>query len=964
MSTLGQRALSNAGYWLLLAVLFVAPSLMALDPSRAITQYGLSGWTTEHGLPQDSVNAIAQTADGYLWFGTQEGLARFDGVRFRVFDKRNTPALETQHVNALLVTRDGSLWIGRNGGLTRYKEGRFTSYSERHGLSDGLIWSLSEGLDGSIWIATYSGGLSRFRDGKFTRYTISDGLASNSIWTTHVGRDGALWVGTNGGGLSRFSNGRFTHYTTQNGLANNIVWTVHQDRAGDVWIGTNDGLNRLHDGKLTTFTTADGLSNNSVKVIREDRHGNLWIGTDGGGLNRLYGGKFTSLGTTQGLTDASVQSLFEDREGSLWVGTSAGGVNQLRPSRFVTISKSEGLIGDVVWSVREAADGSLLIGTNDGFSRWKDGASRNLSAPGGLSSNVVRTVLEDRDGVLWLGTADGLDRYQDGKLTVYRTSSGLSHDMIRTLMQDRQGSIWVGTRGGGLNRFRDGVFTVFNTGNGLVNDVVASVDEDSDGSLWIATNGGVSVLNNGRFRNYSTKDGLSSDTARVTYHDRDGAHWIGTYGGGLNRIKDGRITPITSKDGLYDDVVFSILEDDKGYLWMTSNRGVFRVSKKELDDFADKRIPVVHSVSYGVADGMKKNECNGGSPAAWRGKDGRLYFPTVKGVAVIDPNKGWVNSVTPNVWNEDVLVDGELMPLTAAGLTVGPGPHNLEIHYTALSFIAPSNVKFRYRLRGFGDDWVEAGNRRAAFYTHVPPGDYTFEVMGSINDEVWSTAPNALQMHVQAAFFQTTWFKVACGIGLLLAVGAGVKMRMRLLKERERSLVRMVDEQTAELSARKEAAETASENNRHLRLENERILNSIADGVMALDLSGSVIVANPAAARMLGWQATELVGLPAHETVHHSTLTGPYPKCDCPMQGIVTDGDLRQVSNEVFWRKDGTSFPVQYLGAAIRDGKGRVTGVALTFRDVTEQRAIERLKSEFVSTVSHELRTPLTSIRG
>jgi PAS domain S-box-containing protein len=949
---------------LLIAAILMASPLLALDPSGAITQYGLSVWTTDQGLPQSSVNAIAQTKDGYLWFGTQEGLARFDGARFTVFDKRNTPALETHHINTLLVARDGTLWIGRNGGLTSYKDGRFRSYATKDGLTNGFIWSLAEGADGSIWIATYSGGLCRFHDGKFTSYTVRDGLASDSLWSTYVARDGSLWVGTNGGGLSHFANGRFTNYTTANGLANNIVWSMHQDRTGDLWIGTNDGLNWLHDGKLTKFTTADGLSNNAVKVIREDRDGNLWIGTDGGGLNRYVNGKFSSFSTQQGLSDSSVLSLYEDLEGSLWVGTSAGGVDQLRPGKFVTISKSEGLTADVVWAVREAADGSLLMATNNGFSRWKDGAMRNFSAPKDLSSNVVRAVLEDRDGGLWLGTADGLNRYENGKHTVYRKSSGLSHDMIRSLAQDRDGNIWIGTRGGGLDRFRDGVFTHYNTSNGLTNDVVASIDEDADGALWIATNGGLSVLKNGRFRNYTTSEGLSNDVIRVTHHDREGAHWVGTYGGGLNRIKNGRIVQITTKDGLFDDVIFSILDDGRGYFWMTCNRGVFRVSKMELDDFADHKIQRIHSISYGVADGMKKAECNGGSPAGWKGRDGRLYFPTSMGVAAIDPANIWLNSVPPNVWNEDVLLDGKTVPIPAAGLTVAPGRHSLDIHYTALSFLAPQKVAFRYRLRGFNDEWIDAGDRREAYYTNLPPGDYTFEVMGSNNDGVWSAAKNPLRFQFRPAFYQTYWFRIGCAVLLLFAVRAAFHLRLKLLHERERLLVKRVDEQTAELIAAKTAAESVAEINTRLRLNNELILNSIADGVHVFDLSGTIILENPAASRMLGWETSSLVGQAAHATIHHSTLSGPYPVDDCPIHSTLRDGVLREVSDEVFWRKDGTSFPVHYVAAPIRDSKDQVTGVAVTFRDITERKAVEKLKNEFVSTVSHELRTPLTSIRG
>jgi len=951
--------------WLACAALLTTPSLLALDPSMAITQYGTTVWTTDQGLPQNSINAIAQTPDGYLWFGTQEGLARFDGARFTIFDKRNTPALDSHHINALLVTRDGTLWIGRNGGITRYKDGKFTSYAKKDGLQDGFIWSLTEGADGSVWIGTYYQGLSRYHNGKFTTYTMKDGLAFDLIWATETGRDGALWIGTNGGGLSRFARDKFTNYTTKDGLANNIVWAVHEDRAGNVWVGTNAGLNRLHNGKFTTYTTADGLSNNSVKVIKEDRDGNLWIGTDGGGLSRFSNGKFTSFAAPQVLSDASVSSLYEDLEGSLWVGTSAAGVHQLRPGKFVTISRSEGLIADIVWAVRETADGSLLIGTNNGFSRWKNGVMTNLTAPKGLSSNVVRSVLEARDGSLWLGTADGLDRYQNGKLTVYRTAnSGLSHDMIRGLTQDREGNIWIGTRGGGLNRFRDGVFTVFNTKNGLVNDVIASVDEDSKGALWISTNGGLSVMKDGQIRNYTTQDGLSNETVRVTYEDRDGTHWIGTYGGGVNRFKDGHFTHVTTKDGLFDDVVYSILEDGRGYFWMTCNRGVFRVSQQELNDFLDKKIKSVHSISYGVADGMKKAECNGGYPAAWKGKDGRLFFPTAMGVAAINPNKMWLNAVPPKVWNEEVLIDERAIPATQEGITAGPGLRSLEVHYTALSFLAPQRVAFRYRLKGFSDEWTDAGARRVAFYTNLPPGNYTFETMGSNNDGVWSPARNPLQIRIQPAFYQNKWFWAASVILLIIIVRAAVKMRLRILQDNERLLVQRVDEQTAQLIAAKEAAEKAAEINEGLSRSKQLILNSAGEGIFGLNERGIATFVNPSAARMLGWPVEELVGRKLHDLIHDESEDQRVPLASCPVCSGAAHVSTVVSRTTSFRQRNGRSIPIEYAAGVIVGEVGDSRGAVVTFRDVTERRAIEQLKSEFVSTVSHELRTPLTSIRG
>jgi PAS domain S-box-containing protein len=939
-----------SGAWLVGAT----PAL-ALDPSVANTQYGLSAWLSDDGLPQNTVIDMAQTPDGYLWLATEEGLARFDGVRFTTFIKNET-------VSTLLVSRDGALWIAGDGGLARYKAGRMTRYPTQDGLGSEGIISMSESPDGSIWMATRSR-LVRYQGGKFSSRTLTDGSAAGWIWTTAVTHDGALWCGTNGEGLKRFDHGAVTTYTTRDGLAGNIVMSLQLDRKGDLWIGTSDGLSRMHDGKITTLPRPGGFSNWCVKIIREDRDGNLWIGTEGG-LLRYSGGTFTSFGAHHRLSEASVLSLLEDREGSLWVGTSGGGVNQLRTGKFTTLGTSEGVNADLVWCVRESSDGSLLIGTDHGFSHWKDGVMTSLTIRDGLSADGVRAVTEDHTGGIWLGTNEGVNLYKNGKVTVFGTADGLPDHTVRMVTEDRQGNIWIGTRGGGLARYRDGVFTVFNTASGLPSNVIASMDEDRDGSLWIGTNAGVSVLKDGVFTNYSVRDGLSSDSVRVTYHDREGGHWIGTYRGGLNRIKNGRITPILVKDGLFDEVVFAIVEDRQGYLWMTCNRGVFRVSLSELNDFADGKVPRIHSASFDATDGMKATECDGGSPGAWGGRNGRLYFATVKGVAVIESNRITSNTLAPPVWIEEVLLDGKRANIPGSALTVGPGRHTLEIHYTALSLVAPKKVEFRYRLKGFSDDWVEAGNRRTAFYTNLPPGTYRFEVMGSNNDGLWNGVGNPLQLRVQAAFFQTLWFKIACILGLLLAARAAFKVRLRLLKERERLLVTRVAEQTALLSAGKENAEAVAEVNTLLRLENERILNSIADGVVAMDPAGRITVANPAAARMLGWQAEELVGRLAHQTVHHSKVSGPYAIEDCPMRETAADGVVRQGSNEVLWRRDGTSFPVDYLAAPIVDGRGGVTGVAVTFRDITEQKEMERLKDEFVSTVSHELRTPLTSIRG
>jgi PAS domain S-box-containing protein len=925
------------------ALLFLAVPAMALDSSRAITQYALRSWQADDGMPTYAVTAIAQTQDGYLWFGTAAALGRFDGARIKLFDGSNTPALaKTRHIGAMLTARDGTLWLGRGDGLASYKDRNFKPDSSSL-LSDAFIWSLAEGKHGELFVGTYGGGLHRLQNGKATAVIPPDG---STVWAIEVTRDGAVWSGTNGRGLRRWHNGKLTTFTTRDGLANNIVWALHEDHEGALWIGTNNGLSRFHNGTMTTFTTGDGLSNGCIKTLLEDRDGNLWIGTEGGGLNRYAHGKFASLGVEHGLVDATVLSLFEDREGNLWAGTGSG-VTQLRAENIVKITTHEGLPNNSVMTVRESSDGSLLLGSLGGFTRWKNGEAVNVAIAQGLSSQFVRSVVEDPDGGVWLATNDGLNHYRDGKVKVYRTADGLPHDMVRVVARDREGSLWIGTRGGGVARLRDGVFTIFDAKGSLPHNTISSIDEDVDGSLWIATNGGLSVLKNGVFTNYGTNDGLSNAQVRMTYHDRDGTKWIGTFGGGLDRFKNGRFAPIRAKDGLFDDVVFSIVEDDAGYLWMTGLRGIFRVKKQELNEFADGKRTRVRSYAVGAVDGMRNAEVNAGLPASWKAKDGRLFFPTSQGLVIVDA-KQWHAPPTPAIWNEAVLVQDQRVDHAGGVATIHPGQgRNVEIRYTAITFVAPRRVEFRYRLKGFSDEWVEAGSRRSAFYTNLRPGEYTFEVLASRGDGVWIAARNPIRIHIEAAFYETRWFALACALALAGIIGLMYRMRVALLKRRERMLVERVDEQTAQL--------------RDANAYQQLILNSAGEGIYGLDANGIATFVNPAAARMLGWEVDALVGQCLHDIVHAGNAL---PREQCAVCSASILPATRGPETTTFRRRDGRTIAIEYIAGTLRGSDGIGSGVVVTFRDVSERVAIDQLKQEFVSTVSHELRTPLTSIRG
>jgi signal transduction histidine kinase/ligand-binding sensor domain-containing protein/DNA-binding response OmpR family regulator len=780
-------------------ILPAAQGQASLNPAKAITQYTQEVWRTEQGLPQNTVPAIVQTRDGYLWLGTELGLARFDGVRFTVFDEASTPEIKSNIVVALVEDHQRRLWIGtQGGGLTCLQDGKFTTYTTANGLSNDSVLSLYEDRQGNLWIGTDGGGLDRFKDGRFTVYKTKTGLVNDAVFSITEDAQGSLWIGTHAG-LARLKDGVFTSYTTKDGLKNGYVKSVHEDRQGRLWVATNGGgLSQLNGNRFTTYTTKDGLSSAEVWTLYEDSQGSLWIGT-GSGLDRFKDGRFEAYTSKEGLSNDAVWSIFEDREGSLWVGTGSGGLNRLQDGEFTTFSSQEGLSSDVVLPVYEGPDGSLWIGTaGAGLNRIKDGKITTYTSKNGLSNDFVFSIAGDGDGSLWIGTRKGLDRFKDGKFTAYTTAQGLPNNIVVVTYLDPQGNLWIGGRGG-LSRFENGKFTTYTGKDGLSNDYVVSIESDRQGGLWIGTGGGgLNRWQDGKFTVYTTQQGLSSDVVMTTYADAEGSLWIGTQSGGLDRFKDGKFTTYRMRQGLFDDAIFRILEDDRGNLWMSSNRGVFHVSKQQLNDYAAGKIARISSVGYGTSDGMKSKECNGGyQPAGWKTRDGRLCFPTMKGVSIIDP-KLRVKRVRLPVLVEKVGLGGRLVD-PSAGIQLPADSSRLDFYYTALGFRAPEKIRFKYKLEGFDKDWVEVGPRRVAYYTKVPPGHYRFQVMAADDDGVWNEANAACGLSVAPHFYQTAWFYGLCGILGLGVLAGGDRIRTRALAAKEKELSLRVNQRTQEL---------------------------------------------------------------------------------------------------------------------------------------------------------------------
>jgi diguanylate cyclase (GGDEF)-like protein len=780
-------------------LLFTAPAL-ALDPALAITQYRHDVWNTRHGLPQSSVEAILQSRDGYLWFGTQEGLARFDGVRFVVYDMGTTAALKHNRVVALAEDRAGALWIGtEGGGLARLHRGAWTAYGAEEGLPNQRVRAIVEDTAGTLWVGTDEG-LARLADGRFHAHGTADGLPSDAVRALAAAADGTLWIGTRRG-LARARGGRIEAARLPGAPVGEIL-ALWADADGTLWAGTRGGLLRVRGENVQALGPRDGIPRGPVLALWRDRSGSLWIGTEETGLVRLSGDRASPYTVRDGLANRNVLAIHEDAEGNVWVGTQDGGVTRMADVKFVTYTKQEGLAGDIVWPVLEDRAGNLWLGTGaDGLSRLRDGVFRNYTTRDGLSNDSIQALAEDGQGVLWIGTrGGGLNRFKDGRFTTYTSQDGLPSDSVSALKASRDGALWVGTRGGGLARLQDGAFTVWDTHSGLPDDTVHFIHEDARGALWVATNGGgLAVLRDGAITTYTTRDGLPTDIVNTLHEDAQGTLWIGTYGGGLVRFRDGRFTAYTTAEGLYDNAIFHILEDDLGNLWMSCNKGVFRVSKRELEDLARGARKTLQPVAYGTADGMKHRECNGANqPAGWRTADGRLWFPTIQGVVSIHPARHATNRLPPPVVVEQVNTEEHRLPAQPS-LEFAPGSESFEFHYTALSFSSPERVRFRYKLEGLDRDWVEVGSRRAAYYTRIPPGSYRFVVTAANEDGVWNEQGASVAVRLKPYFFTTGWFYAVSLAAVAVAGHGGYRLYSRRVKAREETLMRLVEERTRQL---------------------------------------------------------------------------------------------------------------------------------------------------------------------
>lgn len=766
-----------------LVVLAHASGAAALDPARSLGQYVHERYTEAQGFPMASVNALLPGRSGVLWIGTDEGLVRFDGARFVTYDRHSQPAMTSTIILAMSERADGGLWLGTEDGLLELVGELVRSARLPGPLPGKHVWALLA-EDETLWLGM-SEGVARLTPRGVALVPRAADLPPPRVKALLRGRDGTLWVGHEAG-LARLDGERLVRGPAA--LEGVRVTSLGDDRDGALWVTTaGSGVVRITGPQVEVFGPARGVPIDT-RGVRGDERGNVWVGTEEG-LVRLRGDRFESQ-STPGL-EARVWTLAGDGEGGLWVGTESSGLERYWDGDFVPFGAPEGLRGEFTLAVLQDRRGDVWTATSGGVSRLPGG---RLARPEVVVDGHRPLALhEDRQGDLWIGTEDkGLGRVRNGEVTWLTTGARpLSIDVIH---DEPDGTLWLGAYDG-LYRLRDGKADVVEDGLPRGARVLAAAT-DGGGALWVGLEThGAYRRRDGRFERVG--GGLPQRDVTDFRFDADGTAWVATLGAGLWRGRGDSWQSFGLAQGMAEDVIWSILDDGQGYFWLPSNRGVQRVSRGELDAVASGQIDRVLPLLFGTADGMRTRECNGGtSPAAWRSRDGRLWFATPKGLAVVDPAHLFVRS-PPAVMIDGVIVDGGRSS-TPDRLVLPAGTERLQVEFTAPTFIAPGALRFRYRLVGHDRSWLDAGAARQAHYTTLAPGEYRLQVQARAGNGPWSPAA-VLPIEQRAFVYQSWWFLLLTAVLSMAFVGVLIRLRIAQAEARARELEQRVAEAMAEI---------------------------------------------------------------------------------------------------------------------------------------------------------------------
>ena len=772
----------------IITFLLLPQLVFALDPSRALTQTIHRIWQTQQGLPQGTIYCVYQTQDRYLWLGTKTGLVRFDGVQFTVMRDVGGLSLENIWVRQICQDETGGIWIATDrDGLIRWKDGEATRFSTDDGLPSNSIRCLQTDRQQNVWIGT-DRGLARYTAGRIEAVTGSDGPGSDAIKAICQTADGALWIAGDGNRLYLKKAEGFSTVAVDGLSETATISALVAGTDGSIWVGTSDGLVQLQQDRQRHYTTADGLSDDQIFCLTQGGNDSLWIGTSDG-FNRLRVGKFQNFRTRDGLSQSTVYSIFEDHEGSVWVGTKLG-LNQFVDRRTIPFTATEGLPSNNTGPIEQDGEGNVWVGTLDaGLALWDGAGFSVLTTNEGLPGNSIHALAAPSDGSLWVGSDLGLCRIKDQKVVeTLTTEAGLPANEIQALCSDGGGTLWIGTTAG-IVSWQDGKLTKAK----LPQDVsqqqaIVAIVESGDDSIFAASKEGPLLeCKNSQWKLFETHGARLSSISSL-YREGE-ALYVTTADDGLYIFEKQRAIHLSVREGLYDDELFGLTSDKHGHLWIACSKGVFSVAQEDLHKFSEGTIATVPTSPLSPLDSLRTVECQQDvQPVVKLMRDGRIWFSTIRGVLVIDPSHWQRVLPATSVVVEDVIINGKTEDPRRLQI-VPPGNANLTFHFAALSYASPSRITFRYQLESFDQHWVDAGSRREAFYTNIPPGRYKFVVAATNADGKSYETSTPVELRITPHWYQTAWFLPACGTAIALAIWFAYRFRVRAIRQKMNAIV-------------------------------------------------------------------------------------------------------------------------------------------------------------------------------
>ncbi len=942
-------------------------SALALNPSIHVSQYSHTSWKVRDGFARESIEAIAQTPDGYLWLGTASGLLRFDGMRNVPWQPPSDQQLPSNSIMSLLAARDGSLWIGTSRGLARWKDGKLTQYAE---LAGRYIFKIIEDHEGTIWVSgiTITTGRLCAIQNSSVHCDGDDGALGRGAFTLFEDSKGNLWAGVKDG-LWRFRPGPPQFYPLPGEL--NGIQGIGEDVDGTLLIGWKGGLYRFFDGKAAPYSLAGVTDHFTARRILRDRDGGLWIGTSDRGLIHAYNGKADVYASSEGLSGDNIYALFEDLEKNIWV-TTINGLDRFRDFAIVTFGRNEGLLYPTVWSVLAAKDGSIWLGTFAGLNRWSNGSFATFGRDGKVNGLIPHSLFQDDNGRIWASTPAGFGYFEGDGFHLVSTTPGA----VTAVAQDTAGNLWVANEHASLIKLRGEVVAeqIAWTDLGHKDPASTMVADPSRGGLWLGfALGSIAHFNGNQIReSYAAGDGLAQGRVNYLRVGRDGSLWAAT-DGGLSRLKDGHLTTLTNRNGLPCDTIHWIAEDTVDSVWLETACGLIRITRSELDNWMvavtkDKDAkPAIPLMVLDTSDGVRSVSSGSHfSPPVTQAADGRLWFFGLDGVNVLDPKHLPFNNLPPPVHVEQLIADRKTYDSTANGsLRLPPLIRDLQIDYTALSFVAPEKNLFRYKLEPRDRDWQGVTNRRQAFYNDLPPGNYRFRVMASNDRGVWNEAGTYLDFTIAPAYYQTTWFRVAAVVFFLVGLVVIYQLRLQQvarqvrgrmeerLEERERiardlhdTLLQGVQGLILKFHAisRQIPADTPAHNALEKTLDHaDQVLAEGRDRIQNLRVNSASLSDLPAAFRSVA-EETSQGGNATFKTVVEGHVRDLHPlvleECYCigreAIINALSHSNAQQVEAEIAYdsrqfrlrvRDDGRGIDPQILGAGGRSGHWGLRGM-------------------------------------